>query len=136
MSGERAVDVEEAGPDPRAIGIEVFLGAEEGPADSGAVRVVLPQDGKVFCTWGTTVSEASLIRRIGALTPAKQHWLDVAFALSVTAPAATGTDRGRVAGRPSRAAARRASLTALGEASDQDRHHPLMQLASLLPARA
>ena len=89
MSGEQAVDVderrrvvEEAGPDPRAIGIEVFFGAEEGLAECGVVRVALPQDGKIFCTWSTTVSEASLIKRIGTLTPAKQHELDVALALA------------------------------------------------------
>ncbi|GAB3835862.1 hypothetical protein ACFPIJ_40985 [Dactylosporangium cerinum] len=89
MSGEQAVDVDErrriveaAGPGPRAIGIEVFFGAEEGLAESGVVRVALPQDGKIFCTWSTTVSEDSLIKRIGTLTPAKQHELEVALALA------------------------------------------------------
>ena len=67
ISGEQAVDVderrrilEEAGPDPRAIGIEVFFGFEEGLAESGVVRVALPKAGKIFCTWGTTVCEESL----------------------------------------------------------------------------
>jgi mRNA interferase MazF len=89
MSGEQAVDVderrrilEEAGPDPRAIGIEVFLGAEEGLAESGVVRVALPKAGKIFCTWRTTVGEESLLKRIGALSPAKQHELDVVLALA------------------------------------------------------
>lgn len=87
MSGEQAVDVderrrilEEAGP--RAIGIKVFFGAEEGLAESGVVRVALPKAGKIFCTWVTTVGEESLLKRIGALSPAKQHELDVALALA------------------------------------------------------
>lgn len=89
MSGEQAVDVderrrilEEAGPNPRAIGIEVFFGVEEGLAEIGVVRVSLPKDGKIFCTWGTTVSEGSLVARVGILSPAKQHELDVALALA------------------------------------------------------
>ena len=51
MSGEQAVDVDErrrivaeAGPDIRAIGIEVFFGAEEGLEEGGVVRVALPQE--------------------------------------------------------------------------------------------
>jgi mRNA interferase MazF len=79
---ERRRIVEEAGPDTRAIGIEVFFGAEEGMAESGVVRVALPQDGRIFCTWSTTVSEDSLIKRIGTLTPAKRHELEVALALA------------------------------------------------------
>ncbi|MEV0811436.1 hypothetical protein [Micromonospora sp. NPDC050200] len=89
MPGEQAVDVderrrilEEAGPDQRAIGIEVFFGAEEGLAESGVVRVALPKAGKIFCTWGTTVGEESLLKRIGTLSSAKQHELDVALALA------------------------------------------------------
>ncbi|MGW7756091.1 type II toxin-antitoxin system PemK/MazF family toxin [Streptomyces violaceusniger] len=88
MSGEQAADaderrrmVEEFGPEV-LIGIEVFFGAEEGLAESGVVRVVLPRAGKVFCTWRTTVSEESLTKRIGALSPAKQRELDIALALA------------------------------------------------------
>jgi mRNA interferase MazF len=89
MSGEQAVDVderrrilEEAGPDPLAVGIEVFFGSEEGLAESGVVRVALPKAGKIFCTWGTTVCKKSLLERTGTLSPAKQHELDVALALA------------------------------------------------------
>lgn len=89
MSGEQAVDadqrrriIEEAGPDPRAVGIEVFLGAEEGLEEIGVVRVALPEDGKIFCTWGTTVGEESLVSWVGTLSAAKQHELDVALALA------------------------------------------------------
>ncbi|HLL65865.1 MAG TPA: hypothetical protein VK453_08950 [Micromonosporaceae bacterium] len=88
MSGEQAVDVDErrrivgeAGPDA-VIGIEVFFGAKEGLAESGVIRVALPRDGKIFCTWSTAVSEESLIKQIGTLSPAKQHELDVALALA------------------------------------------------------
>ncbi|MEV6349687.1 hypothetical protein [Actinoplanes sp. NPDC051851] len=89
LSGDQAADPDErrrvldaAGPDPRATGIEVFFGAEEGLAEPGVVRVALPQQGKIFCTWGTTVSRDSLLTRIGLLSPAKQHELDVALALA------------------------------------------------------
>ena len=89
MSGEQAVDVnerrriiEDAGSDTRAIGIEVFFGVEEGLAESGVVRVALPKDGKIFCTWATTVSEDALVMRVGTLSPAKQHELDLALALA------------------------------------------------------
>ena len=89
MSGEQAVDVNErrrivaeAGSDPRAIGIEVFFGAEEGLAESGVVRVALPKDGEIFCTWRTTVSVELLIEKIGVLSAAKQHELDVALSLA------------------------------------------------------
>jgi len=63
-------------------GIEVFFGAEEGLAEVGVVRVALPGDGKIFCTWGTTVGEESLVSWVGTLSPAKQHELDVALALA------------------------------------------------------
>lgn len=89
MSGDQAVDadqrrriLEDAGPDPHAVGIEVFFGAEDGLPERGVVRVALPKDGRIFCTWGTTVSEESLVSRVGRLSPAKLHELDVALALA------------------------------------------------------
>jgi mRNA interferase MazF len=89
MSGEQAVDaderrriVEAAGPDARAIGIEVFFGAQEGLAEDGVVRVGLPIDGKIFCTWMLSLGGEYLIERIGVLSPAKQRELDVAMELS------------------------------------------------------
>lgn len=89
MSGGQAVDAEErqrvvaeAGPDGRPVGIEVFLGAEEGLAEAGVVRVALPQDGIIFCTWGATVDPDHLIERIGALSSQKLHELDVALRLA------------------------------------------------------
>lgn len=89
MSGEQAVDaderrrvVEAAGPDVRAIGIEVFFGAQEGLAEEGAVRVALPMDGKIFCTWMLSLGGEYLIERIGVLSAAKRRELDVAMELS------------------------------------------------------
>ncbi|SCL29032.1 mRNA interferase MazF [Micromonospora pallida] len=91
MSGEQAVDaderrrvVEAAGPDARAIGIEVFFGTQEGLAQDGVVRVALPMDGKIFCTWALSLGGESLVERIGVLSPAKQRELDVAMELSGT----------------------------------------------------
>ncbi|MGC3953938.1 MAG: type II toxin-antitoxin system PemK/MazF family toxin [Propionicimonas sp.] len=89
MSGEQAVDaderrriVAEAGPDPRAVGIEVFFGAEEGLPEAGVVRVALPKKGTIFCTWSITLNPDHLIERIGVLSPEKQHELDVALQLA------------------------------------------------------
>ena len=89
MSGDQAVDADErrrvlaaAGPDPRAVGIEVFLGAEAGLAEPGVVRVALPKDGTIFCTWRATVDADHLIERVGVLPPEKQHELDIALQLA------------------------------------------------------
>ncbi|MEV4139944.1 hypothetical protein AB0J72_48265 [Dactylosporangium sp. NPDC049742] len=88
MSGDQALDadnrrriVEEAGP-VRAVGIEVFFGTAEGLAEDGVVRVALPQDGTIFCTWGASVTEEALIERIGVCSPEKLHELDVAMKLA------------------------------------------------------
>ncbi len=89
MSGQQAVDfdercriVEEAGPSVQAIGIEVFLGWREGLAADGVVRVALPRNGKVFCTWTLSLHETDLIERIGDLSPPKQRELDLVMELS------------------------------------------------------
>jgi mRNA interferase MazF len=89
MAAEQAADlderrriVEEAGPEPRAIGIEVFFGAEEGLEERGVVRLALPMEGKIFCTWETTVGVECLIEKIGVLSPAKQHELGIALSLA------------------------------------------------------
>lgn len=89
MSGEQASDpderrriVEAVGPDARAIGIEVFFGPQEGLTQDGVVRVALPKDGKIFCTWMLTIAEEHLIERIGVLSPAKLRELDGAMELS------------------------------------------------------
>lgn len=88
MSGDQVVDadnrrriVAEAGP-VRAVGIEVWFGSSEGLAEEGVVRVALPQDGTIFCTWAMSLSEEFLIDRIGVCSPGKLHELDVAMELA------------------------------------------------------
>ena len=88
MSGDQAVDadvrgriVAEAGP-VQAVGIEVWFGRSEGLAGEGVVRVALPQDGTIFCTWGMSLNEEFLIERIGACSPEKLHELDMAMELA------------------------------------------------------
>ena len=88
MSGDQVVDadnrrriVAEAGP-VQAVGIEVWFGSSEGLAEEGVVRVALPQDGTIFCTWAMSLSEEFLIERIGVCSPEKLHELDVAMELA------------------------------------------------------
>jgi mRNA interferase MazF len=88
MSGDQAVDadvrrriVAEARP-VQAVGIEVWFGRSEGLAEEGVVRVALPQDGTIFCTWGMSLNEEFLIERIGTCSPEKLHELDVAMELA------------------------------------------------------
>jgi mRNA interferase MazF len=88
MSGDQVIDadnrrriVAEAGP-VQAVGIEVWFGSSEGLAEEGVVRVALPLEGKILCTWGLTVREEFLIERIGICSPEKLHELDVAMELA------------------------------------------------------
>ncbi len=88
MSGDQAVDanvrrrnVAEA-PSVHGVVIEVWFGRSEGLAEEGVVRVALPQDGAIFCTWATSLNEEFLIERIGACSPEKLHELDVAMELA------------------------------------------------------
>ncbi|MBC2934016.1 type II toxin-antitoxin system PemK/MazF family toxin [Nocardioides sp. zg-1228] len=88
MSGDQAVDadnrrrmVAEAGQ-VQAIGIEVWFGSSEGLAEEGVVRVALPQNATVFCTWGTRLGEELLVERIGACSPEKLRELDAAIQLA------------------------------------------------------
>ncbi len=89
LSGEEAADVRVrnqiiAAADAAigAVGVEVHVGAAEGLAYPGVVRVALPRDGHVFCTWLLTLTAQSLIRRIGVLTPEKLRQLDNALRLA------------------------------------------------------
>ncbi len=88
MPGDQAIDadvrrrkVAEASP-VQAVLIEVWFGRSEGLAEEGVVRVALPQEGTMFCTWGTSLSEEFLTERIGACSPEKLHELDVAMELA------------------------------------------------------
>ena len=88
MSGDQAVDadnrrriVAEAGP-VQAVGIEVWFGSSEGLAEEGVVRVALPQNGTIFCTWAMSLSEEFLIERIGVCSPEKLHELNATIELA------------------------------------------------------
>lgn len=88
MSGDQVVDADNrrrilADADPvQAVGIEVWFGSSEGLAEEGVVRVALPQDGTMFCTWAVSLSEEFLMERIGVCSPEKLHELDVAMELA------------------------------------------------------
>lgn len=89
LSGEEAVDsptmrqvVAAAGADIGAVGVEVGIGASEGLPHEGVVRVALPRDGHIFCTWLVTLTRAYLIEQAGALSPAKLAQLDNALRLA------------------------------------------------------
>ena len=88
MSGAQALDadtrrriIREAGP-VGAVGIEVWLGSPEGLTQEGVVRVALPQPGRIFCTWATSLDEALLIEPIGVCSPEKLRELDAALQLA------------------------------------------------------
>lgn len=88
MSCDQAVDADNrrrmvavAGP-VQAVGIEVWFGSAEGLAEEGVVRVALPQNGTIFCTWAASLSEDFLIERIGVCSPEKLHELDAAIELA------------------------------------------------------
>ena len=65
-----------------ADGVEVFFGTAEGLARDGVVRVAVPREGTIFCTWTLTLTAVDLIERAGVLSPAKLRELDVAMRLS------------------------------------------------------
>ena len=88
MSGDQAVDADirrrkVAGARPvQAVLIEVWFGRSEGLPEEGVVRVALPQDRTIFCTWATSLDEEFLLERIGACSPEKLRELDVAMELA------------------------------------------------------
>jgi mRNA interferase MazF len=93
LTGEQAADDAErhrliaaAGHGVAAIGVEVAIGAAEGLAEAGVVRVALPRDGTIFCTWLMTLPPDCLLERAGALSPGKLHQLQNALRLAATAP--------------------------------------------------
>jgi mRNA interferase MazF len=70
------------GTDIRAVGVEVEIGAREGLPYEGVVRVALPRDGHLFCTWLITLTRDYLIERAGALSSAKLRQLERALQLA------------------------------------------------------
>jgi mRNA interferase MazF len=89
LSGAEASDPDEmgriisaAGPAIGGIGVEVKIGRDEGLSPDGVVRVALPREGTVFCTWLVTLAPECLIERVGALSPATLKQLDGALRLA------------------------------------------------------
>jgi mRNA interferase MazF len=78
LSGEEAADsrvVHEVIGSTRTgiggVGVEVKVGTREGLPRDGVVRVALPRDGHIFCTWLVTLTGESLIEQAGALSGTK-----------------------------------------------------------------
>ncbi|MCY1144420.1 hypothetical protein OWR29_41035 [Actinoplanes sp. Pm04-4] len=63
-------------------GIEVPVGPDEGLDPPGVVRLALPHEGHIFCTWRTGLTADHLIERIGSLSPTAMHRLDHALYLA------------------------------------------------------
>jgi mRNA interferase MazF len=87
--------IESAGAGVRAVGIEVEVGVAEGLAGRGVVRVALPRDGHVFCTWLVTLTPDHLLERVGELGFAKLDQLGNALRLAGIESSAGLSDGGR-----------------------------------------
>ncbi len=89
LSGEEAADVQArdrviaaSGPAIGGMGIEIEVGGAEGLPYAGVVRVALPREGRIFCTWLLTLTPDHLIRPIGSLSAVKLRHLDNALCLA------------------------------------------------------
>src|SRR5262249_37001093 len=89
VSGEVAADsrvmqqvIGSAGTGIGGVGIEVEVGTREGLPYDGVVRVALPRDGQVFCTWLVTLTRESLVERAGTLSRTKLGQLANALRLA------------------------------------------------------
>lgn len=78
LSADEAADsrltrqvIASAGAGTGGVGVEVEFGTHEGLPHDGVVRVALPRDDHIFCTWLVTLTRESLLERAGALSPAK-----------------------------------------------------------------
>lgn len=82
-SGAGVMDVvASASADIRAVGVEVGIGAEEGLAHRGVVRLAVPRRGQIFCTWLVTLNRDCLIERVGVLSSMKLGQLENALRLA------------------------------------------------------
>jgi mRNA interferase MazF len=89
LSGEEAADsrvmqqvIGSAGAGIGGVGIEVEVGTREGLRHAGVVRVALPRDGHIFCTWLVALTRESLVERAGALSRTKLDQLANALSLA------------------------------------------------------
>ncbi|MGC1214630.1 MAG: hypothetical protein WA890_25655 [Micromonospora sp.] len=89
LSGEEAADAQArdliiaaSAPAIGGVGIEIEVGSPEGLPYAGVVRIALPREGPIFCTWLLTLTPDHLIRPIGSLSSAKLRHLDNALRLA------------------------------------------------------
>ena len=89
LSGEVAADsrlmqqvIGSAGTGTGGVGVEVEVGTREGLPHDGVVRVMLPRDGQIFCTWLVSLTRDSLVERAGALSDMKLDHLANALRLA------------------------------------------------------
>jgi mRNA interferase MazF len=95
-SGFQAIQVvPPAGMDISGLGIEVPIGAIDGLAYEGVLRLVFPNPDFRFCTWLTSVTADCLVKRAGTLPPGKLDEIDEALRLCSLprAPAPDATAR-------------------------------------------
>jgi mRNA interferase MazF len=64
------------------VGVEIQVGALEGLPAGGVVRVGLPRDGRIFCTWLVTLPRESLVEQAGVLSGATLDQLTNALRLA------------------------------------------------------
>ena len=79
---QRAQAVASAGPAIGGVGIEVPLGSAESLERAGVVRVALPQQDRIFCTWQLTVNRDALVKQVGTLSATKMRQLEIAVRLA------------------------------------------------------
>jgi mRNA interferase MazF len=73
--------VPSADMDISGLGVEVPIGPVDGLAHEGVLRLGFPNPDLLFCTWLTAVPARSLVKRAGALSPAKIDEIDAALLL-------------------------------------------------------
>ncbi|MFE5908819.1 type II toxin-antitoxin system PemK/MazF family toxin [Streptomyces wedmorensis] len=73
--------VEPVTVDITGLGLEVPVGAADGLALEGVVRVAFPQPGMTPCTWLATLTERDVIERAGELSEAKLAEIEEALRL-------------------------------------------------------
>jgi mRNA interferase MazF len=87
LSGEEASGfsamqiVDPAGTDLSGVAVEVAVGAAEGLALEGVLRIALPRPGLIPCTWLVTLAKEDLIGQAGVLPSAKLGEIEDALRL-------------------------------------------------------
>lgn len=89
LSGEEASDdrrreeiIAAADATAGGVGIEVRVGGPDDLPYAGVVRVALPRDGSVYCTWLVTLTGGYLLRQIGVLSHDQLRHLTAALRLA------------------------------------------------------